>query len=128
MKTVIIKSYLLLPQHKDPVTFKYEINQQLQTVSYRTGCCNNNNSNNDDVDDNALAAETRLRQYVPRRRRVTTLETKSKDRLTPTPFASPIFTVSCSSFLSHHLCFWFSEELQKFTFCFKFPMLYSNTS
>jgi hypothetical protein len=93
MKTVIIKSYLLLSQRKDPVTFKYEINQQLQTVSYRTSCCNNN-----DDDDNDPAA-ARLRHYVPRRRRVTTLETKSKDRPTPTSFASPIFTISCGSFL-----------------------------
>jgi len=78
MKTVIIKSYLLLPQHKDPVTLKYEINQQLQTVNYCNRCCNNN----DDRDDNtpataaaavaaaataAVAAAAILRQYVPRR-------------------------------------------------------------
>jgi len=124
MKTLIIKSYLLLPQHKDPVTLKYEINQQLQTVNCRTGCCNNN----DDDDDTPAAAAARLRQYAPRRPCVTTLETKSKDRPTPTPIASPIFTISGGSFLSQHLCFWFSEELQKFTLCFKFFTLYSNTS
>ena len=47
MKTVIVKSYLLLPQPKDPVTIKYEINQQLQTVNYRTGCCNDDDDDDD---------------------------------------------------------------------------------
>jgi hypothetical protein len=60
---------------------------------------------------------------------VTTLETKSKDRPTPTPIASPVFTISYGWLvLSHHLCFWFSKELQIFTLCFKFFTLYSNTS
>jgi hypothetical protein len=63
---------------------------------------------------------TILRQNVQGRSRVTTLKT------TPTPMASPVFTVSCGSYLSYHFCVWVSAELQKFTFCFKFYALYSD--